>query len=487
MSELKPYFSGNLRDISVPKLIFEISLMKVSGVLKITRGSAKKDILINHGIPIKVTSNLLQEVFGRFLLKTERVTEDVYERTLKISFEQKRLHGGVLIENGYLTEADLEKYLKEQAYFKLFNLFQWDEGEYVFFIKDFISTSGDYNAHTVPALIYTGIKSAYTLERLSAELKQYNPFYLKRSSLKLFTEYRLQVSEGEKWLIDTIDGTLTVKEVIDMSPLDILETYRLLYALIVLNLFEVISSSAPITDEPPPAPERDEIVDRMLTIYHEMASKNYFEILGVSENADPSEIKAAYLVLAKKYHPDSFSSEKLTLVESTVNKIFDAVNKAYRVLSDIDKKKEYVESLSGPAKEDVSNKINDVMSAELQFQKGKIFLQKRDFKNALEAFGWAIKLLPEEGEYLAYYGSALLLSTEDKRSETARLAEKYLKKAAILNPSIDFPHLCLAQFYKTLNMKELALLHLKKAAAINPDNIEIRRELKLLESLMDKK
>ena len=32
--------------------------------------------------------------------------------------------------------------------------------------------------------------------------------------------------------------------------------------------------------------------------------KNYFEILGVSENATDEEIKKQYRLLSKKYHPD---------------------------------------------------------------------------------------------------------------------------------------------------------------------------------------
>ncbi|MFR8927118.1 DnaJ C-terminal domain-containing protein [Peptoniphilus senegalensis] len=66
-----------------------------------------------------------------------------------------------------------------------------------------------------------------------------------------------------------------------------------------------------------------------------MKYKDYYEILGVSKDADEKAIKSAYRKLAKKYHPDLHQGD-----EAAAEK-FKEVSEAYEVLSDADKRKKY--------------------------------------------------------------------------------------------------------------------------------------------------
>jgi DnaJ-class molecular chaperone len=66
-----------------------------------------------------------------------------------------------------------------------------------------------------------------------------------------------------------------------------------------------------------------------------MASKDYYEILGVKKTAAEEEIKKAYRTLAKKYHPDRNKGNK-----EAENK-FKEVSEAYAVLSDKEKREQY--------------------------------------------------------------------------------------------------------------------------------------------------
>ncbi len=66
-----------------------------------------------------------------------------------------------------------------------------------------------------------------------------------------------------------------------------------------------------------------------------MAKKDFYEILGVSKEADESTIKKAYRKTAMKYHPDKNPDNK------AAEEKFKEAAEAYEVLSDADKKARY--------------------------------------------------------------------------------------------------------------------------------------------------
>ncbi len=66
-----------------------------------------------------------------------------------------------------------------------------------------------------------------------------------------------------------------------------------------------------------------------------MAKQDYYELLGVSRKASEDEIKKAYRKLALKYHPDRNKGDK------EAEERFKAINEAYAVLSDKEKRQQY--------------------------------------------------------------------------------------------------------------------------------------------------
>jgi curved DNA-binding protein len=67
-----------------------------------------------------------------------------------------------------------------------------------------------------------------------------------------------------------------------------------------------------------------------------MATRDYYDTLGVKRNASDEEIKRSYRKLAMKYHPDKNPTSRKEAEER-----FKELNEAYAVLSDPEKRKQY--------------------------------------------------------------------------------------------------------------------------------------------------
>jgi len=69
---------------------------------------------------------------------------------------------------------------------------------------------------------------------------------------------------------------------------------------------------------------------------------NYYEVLGVKQDASLDDIKKAYRALQKKYHPDVYKGDNPDYAAEMVKR----ANEAYSVLSDETKRAQYDQQLA---------------------------------------------------------------------------------------------------------------------------------------------
>jgi molecular chaperone DnaJ len=87
-----------------------------------------------------------------------------------------------------------------------------------------------------------------------------------------------------------------------------------------------------------------------------MATRDYYEVLGINKDADETTIKKAYRELAMKYHPDRNPGD-----DKAVERMKE-INEAYAVLSDAKKRSEYdaygLEGIKGYSQEDIFQNVD---------------------------------------------------------------------------------------------------------------------------------
>lgn len=81
---------------------------------------------------------------------------------------------------------------------------------------------------------------------------------------------------------------------------------------------------------------------------------NYYELLGIDQNAGPQEIKQAYLDKIKHWHPDKNPDRTAEAEEKS-----KILNQAYHILGDAERRKNYDRMLRFTRGKDFAEFIND--------------------------------------------------------------------------------------------------------------------------------
>lgn len=75
---------------------------------------------------------------------------------------------------------------------------------------------------------------------------------------------------------------------------------------------------------------------------------DYFEVLQLSREAAPGDIKKAFYRESRAYHPDRFYQLDSKTLKDQINELYKRVTEAYYVLRDDTKRKKYLADISGP-------------------------------------------------------------------------------------------------------------------------------------------
>lgn len=139
---------------------------------------------------------------------------------------------------------------------------------------------------------------------------------------------------------------------------------------------------------------------------------NPYEVLGVSENATPDEIKKAYRELAKKYHPDKYVNNPLADLASEklkeINEAYDMIQKGYKKSSyqsnssyngnDFNTVRQYINLRRYTEADNILNSMS-IKNAQWHYLKGCVALGKGWYSQARSYFQNAVDLEPSNFEY----------------------------------------------------------------------------------------
>ncbi len=194
--------------------------------------------------------------------------------------------------------------------------------------------------------------------------------------------------------------------------------------------------------------------------------ENYYEILGISLDADERTIKKAYHILVKEYHPDSPSSQK----SPEASEKFRHAKEAYETLINKNTRESYDKYvLKKPRRLSKAEDTSYTKKAAEHYEKGRKLYKAKKFPSAGRAFQTAMNLDPDNALYYSWLG--ITLSHSPGKLHEAREA---CEKAVKLAPHNADYHVNLAIIYRDAGIKSMAERYLRKALNIDPNDQRAR-------------
>lgn len=213
-------------------------------------------------------------------------------------------------------------------------------------------------------------------------------------------------------------------------------------------------------------------IARAKKILEGFQNKNHYEVLNLSQNAQPSEVHNTYYELAKVFHPDKLPPQSSAELKEITQKIFSIMTNAYQILSNKIKREEYQKTLEfGQAEE--------VLKAEASLEEALRFIQNGKNREARKAFEKIMAMRGARSDVIVYYLWALI---KEKRRNTDhyKLSEqvnKYLNRVPHEDRHSAQYFFVKGMYYELTDQIQKAYQYLKHSSSLDPNFLDPKREM----------
>jgi curved DNA-binding protein CbpA len=465
---------------------------------------------------------------GELLLREKKVEQSVVASAIRRqqSENPRPLLGAILVQTAQLDPAVIKRAMQVQTQRRVLELFALSEGSWksapgkdarIFQIGVPVDPwpillQGLVNASDRELRVASDLMlgKAVSLAHDASKLAGFGLDENARKVLKYLEKPRkpdqLERAVGNRKLVRAVLRLLQMEDALQLDP--VAKAIAIPKATLVKPALPGASTSS-VDIVPPPLDEVKTIVPKprpasrakiktsdlpplakdMKEAYEGLKRKNYFELFGVSQNSpiDPQLLRKTYTNLAKKYHPDAFSSDIPDEIKTIALELSSRINEAYETLSDEKRRAEYLFLLADDRIKGDARKAELIRDAETKFKMGHVMLKKRDYQKAREFFKYSAESDPSIGAYRAGLAWAMFTDPDfDKEKGVEKAYELILE--ALGAKTIDAQtHYVAGQIMKARGEIRDAERHFRQAVKLDPKHQEAIRELRLTEMRAEKR
>jgi hypothetical protein len=263
---------GTLKDFSLADIFQLIGLQRKTGVLTLR---AKDDTVTVTFLDGKVVgadslSHRLENRLGHVLIRSELLTQDQLNRALEIQKETLQRLGFILVHYGIISVDALKQAIQLQILQIVFRLFRWKDGDYHFSQETTIEYDRDYVVPvSAESILMEGARMIDEWPIIEKRIRSYDLVFRKKLTdqeivvvgadeadeidfdsdaptrrRRQIISDKIRISREEKVIYDMVDGTTSVRDVMEMSKLSEFDTAKALYELLTRDLIEEVRGSA---------------------------------------------------------------------------------------------------------------------------------------------------------------------------------------------------------------------------------------------------
>ena len=502
--------NGQLSEQPLAELIRELSAKSLAGRLQLQHDRVKVVIYFDKGELLYAASNVRTLRLREYLLKAgiaEAALARCDERGSDLDLAK------TLVKDHLLSPNTAEQVQNKLSSDVLRLGLSWTEGTWEFDHRSRLTDAPQLRVNTRALLLEAGRRTPakFAASRFRDLAEMISPLSAPLESDNLLP--------SEVFLLSRLDRPASLNELLAVSGLSENEAFVAVYSLALAGLLQrehwtnafrsqpgvvepapeqlatVVAPTEESAEKPAEEPEAVESFLERLT-----SAQTHYDVLGVSKESSPAEMKNRYYELARRYHPDRFRKSEASLV-TRLESAFARITQAYDTLCDDRLRSNYDAKLRARQKAQQigetapkattaaqpsvttsestpDSRVSLAERAEVQFKEGFAALELGQKKVAIGLFASASKAMPSEARYRAFYGRLLA-----EQEHTRRAAEAELQAAIKLDPKNGEYRVMLAELYRDLGLMLRARGEAERAIESDPNNRKARDLLRALKSV----
>ncbi|MBN1770910.1 MAG: DUF4388 domain-containing protein [Deltaproteobacteria bacterium] len=395
------------------RLARHLSAARYTGVLVLRRGEVAKRILFALGAPVNAESDAPAEELGCLMHVRGKLDDKMFAAYQHLR-RQGREPPAALLELGAVAADDAARADRWRAQAVLYEALMWREGTYELGEPGRFPVEAPRYDLGLPNLVLKAWREAPFDDARRKFFDAHHNWYLVPGTVSDETVGKMRLNPKEERLFQSIrEQARRVRDVMEITPLFVTETYRFMDGLLALGLVE-LSEKNPTETGPVDIRE-------LPGLFEAMKAGNFFDRLSAHPVSTDQDVEDARQRMLARFDPRYYSNLRPETRER-LERMKAMIEEAYEHLRNAGRRKEYRKAQYDRGRLEYF--------AEIQFRKGEIFLFWREEpRTALEILASAYEMCPDVSIYAASYALATARAYPDdreRRNEARLLLERVL-------------------------------------------------------------